>query len=215
MAREDPDGASAFLRKAEYLFVSSLLFRNDDPFCVLNGDAVFHPGVLLEKVSGELRSKNVNAPYLDPGVELNIESIADRYVSVSFREDSEGRLYLLFSLSGCGERMARYLYRLHCGMPLAGSPELEEAFRANSEGNVVYVSDERSIETAREIIRKSCAVRPVEGLIHTENCISTGAARPLVCRSMENVCPGDAPCREWFLSRDAGEYVPSIDVGTY
>ena len=215
MAREDPDGASAFLRKVEYLFVSSLLFRNDDPFCVLNGDAVPHPGGLLEKVTGELRSRNVNATYLDPGVELNIESIAGRYVSVTFREDSEGRLHVLFSLSGCGERMARYLYRLHCGMPLAGSPELEEAFRANSERNVVYVSDERSIETAREIIRKSCAVLPVDGLTHTENCLRPGATRPLVCRSMENVSPGDAPCREWFLSRDAGEYVPSIDVGAY
>ena len=111
--------------------------------------------------------------------------------------------------------MARDLYRLHCGMPLAGSPELEEAFRANSERNVVYVSDERSIETAREIIRKSCAVQPVEGLTHTENCLRPGVARPLVCRSMENVYPGDAPCREWFLSRDAGEYVPSVDVGAY
>ena len=215
MAREDPDGASAFLRKVEYLFVSSLLFRNDDPFCVLNGDAVPHPGGLLEKVTGELRSRNVNATYLDPGVGLNIESIAGRYVSVTFREDSEGRLHVLFSLSGCGERMARYLYRLHCGMPLAGSPELEEAFRANSERNVVYVSDERSIETAREIIRKSCAVLPVDGLTHTENCLKPGATRPLVCRSMENVCPGDAPCREWFLSRGAGEYVPSLDVGAY
>ena len=215
MAREDPDGASEFLRKVEYLFVSSLLFRNDDPFCVLNGDAVPHPGGLLEKVTGELRNRNVNATYLDPGVGLNIESIAGRYVSVTFREDSEGRLHVLFSLSGCGERMARYLYRLHCGMPLAGSPELEEAFRANSERNVVYVSDERSVETAREIIRKSCAVQPVEGLTHTENCLRPGVARPLVCRSMENVCPGDAPCREWFLSRDAGEYVPSLDVGAY
>lgn len=214
-AREDPDGASAFLRKVEYLFVSSLLFRNDDPFCVLNGDEVPHPGGLLEKVIGELRSRNVNDPYLDPGVELDIASIASRYVSVAFREDSEGRLYVLFSLSGCGERMARYLYRLHCGMPLAGSPELEEAFRADSERNVVYVSDERSIETAREIIRKSCAVLPVAGLIHTSSCIMPGATRPLVCRSMENVYPGDAPCREWFLSRDAGEYVPSVDVGTY
>ena len=215
MVREDPDGASAFLRKVEYLFVSSLLFRNDNPFCVLNGDAVPHPGGLLEKVVYELRSKNVNAQYLDPGVELNIEPIAGRYVSVTFREDSEGRLYVLFSLSGCGERMARYLYRLHCGMPLAGSPELEEAFRANSERNVVYVSDERSVETAREIIRKSCAVLPVEGLIHTDNCLRPGATRPLVCRSMENVYPGDAPAREWFLSRDAGEYVPSLDVGAY
>ena len=215
MAREDPDGASAFLRKIEHLFVSSLLFRNDDPFCVLNGDEVPHPGGLLEKVTGELRSRNVNATYLDPGVGLNIESIAGRYVSVTFREDSEGRLHVLFSLSGCGERMARYLYRLHCGMPLAGSPELEEAFRANSERNVVYVSDERSIETAREIIRKSCAVLPVDGLTHTENCLKPGATRPLVCRSMENVCPGDAPCREWFLSRGAGEYVPSLDVGAY
>ena len=215
MAREDPDGASVFLRKVEYLFVSSLLFRNDDPFCVLNGDAIPHPGDLLEKVADELRSKNVNAQYLDPGVVLSVETIAGRYVSVAFREDSEGRLYVLFSLSGCGERMARYLYRLHCGLPLAGSPELEEAFRANSERNVVYVSDERSIETAREIIRKSCAVRPVEGLIHTDNCLGPGATRPLVCRSMENVYPGDAPCREWFLSRDAGEYVPSIDVGAY
>ena len=215
MAREDPDGASAFLRKAEYLFVSSLLFRDDDPFRVLNGDAVLYPGDLLEKVSGELRSKNVNAPYLDPGVELNIESIADRYVSVSFRKDSEGRLYVLFSLSGCGERMARYLYRLHCGMPLAGSPELEEAFRANSERNVVYVSDERSVETAREIIRKSCAVLPVEGLTHTENCLRPGAARPLVCRSMEDIYPDEAPSREWFLSRHAGGYVPSLDVGAY
>ena len=215
MVREDPDGASAFLRKVEYLFVSSLLFRNDNPFCVLNGDAVPNPECLLDKVVCELRSKNVNAQYLDPGVELNVASIAGRYVSVAFREDSEGRLYVLFSLSGCGERMARYLYRLHCGMPLAGSPELEEAFRANSERNVVYVSDERSIETAREIIRKSCAVQPVEGLIHTENCLRPGVARPLVCRSMENVCPGDAPCREWFLSRDAGEYVPSVDVGAY
>ena len=215
MVREDPDGASAFLRKVEHLFVSSLLFRNDDPFCVLNGDAVPHPGGLLEKVADELRSKNVNAQYLDPGVVLSVEAIAGRYVSVAFREDSEGRLYVLFSLSGCGERMARYLYRLHCGLPLAGSPELEEAFRANSERNVVYVSDERSIETAREIIRKSCAVLPVEGLIHTDNCLGPGATRPLVCRSMENVCPGDAPCREWFLSRDAGEYVPSIDVGAY
>ena len=215
MAREDPDGASAFLRKVEHLFVSSLLFRNDDPFCVLNGDAVPHPGGLLEKVTGELRNRNVNATYLDPGVELNIESIAGRYVSVTFREDSEGRLHVLFSLSGCGERMARYLYRLHCGMPLAGSPELEEAFRADSERNVVYVSDERSIETAREIIRKSCAVLPVDGLTHAGNCLRPGATRPLVCRSMENVSPGDAPCREWFLSRDAGEYVPSIDVGAY
>ena len=215
MVREDPDGASAFLRKVEYLFVSSLLFRNDNPFCVLNGDAVPNPESLLDKVVCELRSKNVNAQYLDPGVELNVASIAGRYVSVAFREDSDGRLYVLFSLSGCGERMARYLYRLHCGMPLAGSPELEEAFRANSERNVVYVSDERSIETAREIIRKSCAVQPVEGLTHTENCLRPGVARPLVCRSMENVCPGDAPCREWFLSRDAGEYVPSIDVGAY
>lgn len=215
MAREDPDGASAFLRKVEYLFVSSLLFRNDDPFCVLNGDAVPHPGGLLEKVTGELWSRNVNAQYLDPGVELNIESIAGRYVSVTFREDSEGRLHVLFSLSGCGERMARYLYRLHCGMPLAGSPELEEAFLAGSGRNVVYVSDERSIETAREIIRKSCAVLLVEGLIHTDNCLRPGATRPLVCRSMENVYPGDAPCREWFLSRDAGEYVPSVDVGAY
>ena len=215
MVREDPDGASAFLRKVEYLFVSSLLFRNDNPFCVLNGDAVPNPESLLDKVVCELRSKNVNAQYLDPGVELNVASIAGRYVSVAFREDSEGRLYVLFSLSGCGERMARYLYRLHCGMPLAGSPELEEAFRANSERNVVYVSDERSIETAREIIRKSCAVQPVEGLTHTENCLRPGVARPLVCRSMENVCPGDAPCREWFLSRGAGEYVPSIDVGAY
>lgn len=215
MAREDPDGASAFLRKVEYLFVSSLLFRNDDPFCVLNGDAVPHPGGLLEKVTGELRSRNVNATYLDPGVELNIESIAGRYVSVTFREDSEGRLHVLFSLSGCGERMARYLYRLHCGMPLAGSPELEEAFRANSERNVVYVSDERSVETAREIIRKSCAVLPVDGLTHAGICLRPGATRPLVCRSMENVSPGDAPCREWFLSRDAGEYVPSNDVGAY
>ena len=215
MAREDPDGASEFLRKVEYLFVSSLLFRNDNPFCVLNGDAIPHPGGLVDKVIGELRSKNVNAPRLDPGAELNIASIARRYVSVTFREDSEGRLYVLFALSGCGDRMARYLYRLHCGMPLAGSPELEEAFRANSERNVVYVSDERSIETAREIIRKSCAVRPVEGLIHTDNCLGPGATRPLVCRSMENVYPGDAPCREWFLSRDAGEYVPSIDVGAY
>lgn len=214
-AREDPDGASEFLRKVEYLFVSSLLFRNDDPFCVLNGDAVPHPEVILEKVIGELRSINVNAPYLDPGVELDIASIASRYVSVAFREDSEGRLYVLFSLSGYGERMARYLYRLHCGMPLAGSPELEEAFRADSERNVVYVSDERSIETAKEIIRKSCAVLPVAGLIHTSSCIMPGATRPLVCRSMENVCPGDAPCREWFLSRDAGEYVPSVDVGAY
>lgn len=215
MAREDPDGASAFLRKVEHLFVSSLLFRNDDPFCVLNGDAVPHPGGLLEKVTGELRSKNVNATYLDPGVELNVESIAGRYGSVTFREDSEGRLHVLFSLSGCGERMARYLYRLHCGMPLAGSQELEEAFRANSERNVVYVSDERSIETAREIIRKSCAVLPVDGLTHAGICLRPGATRPLVCRSMENVCPGDAPCREWFLSRGAGEYVPSIDVGAY
>ena len=215
MAREDPDGASAFIRKVEYLFVSSLLFRNDDPFCVLNGDAVPHPGGLIDKVIGELRSRNVNVQYLDPGAELNIASIASRCVSVTFREDSEGRLYVLFTLSGCGERMARYLYRLHCGMPLAGSPELEEAFRANSESGVVYVSDERSIETAREIIRKSCAVLPVEGLIHTDNCIRPGATRPLVCRSMENVRPGDAPCREWFLSRDAGEYVPSIDVGAY
>ena len=215
MVREDPDGASSFLRKVEYLFVSSLLFRNDNPFCVLNGDAVPNPECLLDKVVCELRSKNVNAQYLDPGVELNVASIAGRYVSVAFREDSEGRLYVLFSLSGCGERMARYLYRLHCGMPLAGSPELEEAFRANSERNVVYVSDERSIETAREIIRKSCAVQPVEGLTHTENCLRPGVARPLVCRSMENVCPGDAPCREWFLSRDAGEYVPSVDVGAY
>ena len=215
MAREDPDGASEFLRKVEHLFVSSLLFRNDDPFCVLNGDAIPHPGELIDKVVGELRSRNVNAQYLDPGVELNIASIASRYVSVTFREDSEGRLYVLFSLSGCGERMARYLYRLHCGMPLAGSPELEEAFRADSERNVVYVSDERSIETAREILRKSCAVRPVDGLVHTDNCLRPGATRPLVCRSMENVCPGDAPCREWFLSRGAGEYVPSIDVGAY
>lgn len=215
MAREDPDGASAFLRKVEHLFVSSLLFRNDDPFCVLNGDAVPHPGDLLEKVTSELRSRNVNAQYLDPGVELNIESIAGRYVSVTFREDSEGRLHVLFSLSGYGERMARYLYRLHCGMPLAGSPELEEAFRADSERNVVYVSDERSVETAREIIRKSCAVLPVEGLTHAGVCLRPGATRPLVCRSMENVSPGDAPCREWFLSRDAGEYVPSIDVGAY
>ena len=215
MVREDPDGASKFLRKVEYLFVSSLLFRNDNPFCVLNGDAVPNPECLLDKVVCELRSKNVNAQYLDPGVELNVASIAGRYVSVAFREDSEGRLYVLFSLSGCGERMARYLYRLHCGMPLAGSPELEEAFRANSERNVVYVSDERSIETAREIIRKSCAVQPVEGLTHTENCLRPGVARPLVCRSMENVYPGDAPCREWFLSRDAGEYVPSVDVGAY
>ena len=215
MAREDPDGASAFLRKVEYLFVSSLLFRNDDPFCVLNGDAVPHPGGLLEKVTDELLSKNVNAQYLDPGVELNIESIAGRYVSVTFREDSEGRLHVLFSLSGCGERMARYLYRLHCGMPLAGSQELEEAFRTNSEGNVVYVSDERSVETAREIIRKACAVLPVDGLTHAENCLKPGATRPLVCRSMENVSPGDAPCREWFLSRGAGEYVPSLDVGAY
>ena len=215
MAREDPDGTSEFIRKVEYLFVSSLLFRNDNPFCVLNGDAVPNPEFLLDKVVCELRSKNVNAQYLDPGVELNVASIAGRYVSVAFREDSEGRLYVLFSLSGCGERMARYLYRLHCGMPLAGSQELEEAFRANFERNVVYVSDERSIETAREIIRKSCAVRPVEGLIHTDNCLGPGATRPLVCRSMENVYPGDAPCREWFLSRDAGEYVPSIDVGAY
>ena len=215
MVRKYPDGASEFLRKVEHLFVSSLLFRNDDPFCVLNGDAVPHPGRLLEKVAGELRSRNVNATYLDPGVELDIASVAGRYVSVAFREDSEGRLYVLFSLSGCGERMARYLYRLHCGMPLAGSPELEEAFRADSERNVVYVSDERSIETAREIIRKSCAVLPVDGLTHTENCLKPGATRPLVCRSMENVCPGDAPCRAWFLSRNAGEYVPSIDVGAY
>ena len=111
--------------------------------------------------------------------------------------------------------MARYLYRLHCGMPLAGSSELEEAFRASSEAGVVYVSDERSIETAREIIRKSLAMQTVEGLIHTENCLRPGATRPLVCRSMENVSPGDAPCREWFLSRDAGEYVPSVDVGAY
>ena len=215
MVREDPDGASAFLRKVEHLFVSSLLFRNDNPFCVLNGDAIPHPGELLEKVADELRSKNVNAQYLDPGVVLSVEAIAGRYVSAAFREDSEGRLYVLFSLSGCGERMARYLYRLHCGMPLAGSPELEEAFRADSERNVVYVSDERSIETAREIIRKSCAVLPVDGRTHTDNCLRPGATRPLVCRSMENVCPGDAPCREWFLSRDAGEYVPSIDVGAY
>ena len=215
MAREDPDGASAFLRKVEHLFVSSLLFRNDDPFCVLNGDAVPHPGRLLEKVTGELWSKDVDATYLDPGVELNVESIAGRYVSVTFREDSEGRLHVLFSLSGCGERMARYLYRLHCGMPLAGSPELEEAFRADSERNVVYVSDERSVETAREIIRKSCAVLPVDGLTHAESCLKPGATRPLVCRSMENVSPGDAPCREWFLSRGAGEYVPSLDVGAY
>lgn len=215
MVREDPDGASAFLRKVEYLFVSSLLFRNDNPFCVLNGDAIPHPVELIDKVIGELRSKNVNVQYLDPGAELNIASIASRCVSVTFREDSEGRLYVLFSLSGCGERMARYLYRLHCGMPLAGSQELEEAFLASSGRNVVYVSDERSIETAREIIRKSCAVLPVEGLIHTDNCLRPGATRPLVCRSMENVCPGDAPAREWFLSRDAGEYVPSIDVGAY
>lgn len=213
--REDPDGASAFLRKVEYLFVSSLLFRNDDPFCVLNGDAVPHPGGLIDKVIGELRNRNVNVQYLDPGAELNIASIASRCVSVTFREDSEGRLYVLFTLSGCGERMARYLYRLHCGMPLAGSQELEEAFLASSGRNVVYVSDERSVETAREIIRKSCAVLPVDGLTHTDNCLKPGATRPLVCRSMENVCPGDAPCREWFLSRGAGEYVPSLDVGAY
>ena len=215
MARGDSDGAFAFLRKLEYLFVSSLLFRNDEPFCVLNGGEVPHPRSLLDRVSSELREKNVNATYLDPGTVLSIASLADRCVSVAFREDSYGRLYVLFTLSGCGERMARYMYRLHCAMPLAGSSELEEAFRASSEAGVVYVSDERSIGTAREIIQKSLAMQTVEGLIHTENCLRPGVARPLVCRSMENVCLGDAPCREWFLSRGAGEYVPSTDVGAY
>ena len=79
----------------------------------------------------------------------------------------------------------------------------------------MYVSDERSVETAREIIRKSCAVLPVEGLTHTENCLRPGAARPLVCRSMEDIYPDEAPSREWFLSRHAGGYVPSLDVGAY
>ena len=215
MARGDDDGMSEFLRKLKYLFVSSLLFRNDDPFCVLSGGEVPLPRSLLDRVSVDLREKNVSATYLDPGTVLSIASLADRCVSVAFREDSYGRLYVLFTLSGCGERMARYLYRLHCGMPLAGSSELEEAFRASSEAGVVYVSDERSIGTAREIIRKSLAMQAVEGLTHTENCLRPGVARPLVCRSMENVCPGDAPCREWFLSRGAGEYVPSTDVGAY
>ena len=215
MARGDADRAFAFLRKLKYLFVSSLLFRNDDPFCVLSGGEVPHPSSLLDRVSSELREKNVGATYLDPGMVLSIAALADRCVSVAFREDSYGRLYVLFTLSGCGERMARYLYRLHCGMPLAGSSELEEAFRASSEEGVVYVSDERSIGTAREIIRKSLAMQTVEGLIHTDNCLRPGVARPLVCRSMENVYPGDAPAREWFLSRGAGEYVPSTDVGAY
>ena len=215
MARGDADGAFAFLRKLEHLFVSSLLFRNDDPFCVLSGGEVPHPRSLLDRVSSELREKNVSATYLDPGTVLSIASLADRCVSVAFREDSYGRLYVLFTLSGCGERMARYLYRLHCGMPLAGSSEREEALRASSEAGVVYVSDERSIGTAREIIRKSLAMQTVEGLIHTDNCLRPGVARPLVCRSMENVYPGNAPARAWFLSRGAGEYVPSTDVGAY
>lgn len=217
-ASADPEAAVVLARKLQFLFVSSVLFRKDDPFGVLNGDDIPVPESAYHEIASQLARDNVpNGTQPFGFMRKNAASLADSCVKVEFRDDSFGRVYAVFTLGGAGADVARYMFRHHAGLPVPGCSEAEKAFRSADDENVVYVCDWTSRESADELIRKVLRRTGTSGNVCGVGSrdIPPGASRPLVCASLAGVPDHGSPSRSWFSDANAMAYVPSQDVGMY
>ena len=210
----DPEQAKTMVRKLQFLFVDSVVYRDETPFKVLNGEAVKIDTNRLQDVIAALAADHVRiSDVLGDSPTFNVADVADRFVSVSFREDSFGRLYIVFTATGDAMELARLMYRRYCGFHPASEKVAATRWTAPDSDRTVYVSDERSYDSACEVIRK--AIRNLGGPLDfddNDSRVVSGRIRPLVSRRMIGVSLNEAPTRNWFLSANAGDYTPSIDV---
>ena len=210
----DPEQAKTMVRKLQFLFVDSMVYRDQTPFKVLNGEAVEIDTNRLQGIIEALAADHVAiSDILGDSPTFNVADIADKFVSVSFREDSFGRLYIVFTATGNAVELARLMYRGYCGFHPASEKVASTRWTAPDSDRTVYVSDERSYDSACEIIRK--AVRNLGGPLDfddNDSRVVPGRIRPLVSWRMIGVSLNRAPTRNWFLSADAGDYTPSRDV---
>lgn len=210
----DPEKARDLVRKLQFLFVDSMVYRDETPFKVLNGDAVKIDTNRLQGVIDALVAEHVViSDVLGDSPSFDVADIADKFVSVSFREDSFGRLYIVFTATGNAVELARLMYRRYCGFHPASERVASTRWTAPDSDRTVYVSDERSYDSACEIIRK--AVRNLGGPLDfddNDSHVVPGRIRPLVSCRMIGVSLNRAPTRNWFLSANAGDYTPSRDV---
>lgn len=213
MAESDLENAKVLVRKLKYLFVNSLVFRGESPFEVLNGETVVIDTDRLGTIREELELDNVDmTDAIGENPSYGVADLADNYVSVTFHEDSFGRLYIVFTVTGDAVSLARLMFRGYCGIRVASEKDAVERWTRPDEARTVFVADEESYESACEVIRKATAALGGPTDFTRGRLAVAGMIRPLVSYRMRNVRFNEAPAREWFLSENGGDYIPSTDV---
>jgi hypothetical protein len=138
---------------------------------------------------------------LPSGVYNRNDSKFARNMLITSRQDSFGRLVLIFTMSGDIATYARLAYRFRCSFPLESAYIKEKLFAQSGNGEIVVATDELpKLDASESIIMMHMRNRAGDYDGSESRSNGDGDAGPLFRVQIGETPPGCAPSRMWFLT---------------
>jgi len=210
-------------RDSGTVFLQNIILNGNNPGCAFDGAAIlsasrtvryeYHdvlerccPSVLWNMMIPG--SATVNHCFkLASGVYGTGGCATEGSLLVTARQDADGRLVLIFVVSGPMITYARMAYRIRCAFPLNTARTKEKTFSRFSHSDIVIKKNEwPSLNVAKNIISKHMSERSLdyEGSASSRSAVcGEGDAGPLFRKPIVEVPYRKCPSHDWFKNYTA------------